>query len=247
MSIKNITVLLLIVAILLAGCTPKPQQAPQQQKIQIIQQQERSISAYGYGKVKVKPDLVRFIITVQTQKSGLSPAQEENEKATQDLLSILLKYEIASNDVKQDYLQQEKSGSDSKPYFKIQRNIKVVLRDPSQIEPLFTEIFQARAYQISGIRFQVSNVVLYEQQALILAISDARAKAETMSTELGCEVGEVLTMSMDFTHGFRGENRFMTGRYEDNTLRMNDLPDLVTQSGQEISIQYGVRMEFEVK
>lgn len=246
MSIKNITILLLVVAILLAGCTSKPQ-APQQQKIQIIQQQERSISAYGYGKVKVKPDLVRFIITVQTQKSGLSPAQEENEKATQDLLSILLKYEIASNDVKQDYLQQEKSGSDSKPYFKIQRNIKVVLRDLTQLEPLFKEIIQIPAYQISGIRFQVSNVVLYEQQALILAISDARAKAETMSTELGCEVGEVLTMSMDFTPAFQGEDRFMTGRYEDNTLRMNDLPDLVTQSGQEISIQYGVRMEFEVK
>jgi len=246
MSVKNNVVLFLIAAILLVGCSPTPQ-APQQQKIQIIQQQERSISAYGYGEVKVKPDLVRFIITVQTQKSGLSPAQEENEKATQDLLSILLKYEIASNDVKQDYLQQEKSGSDSKPYFKIQRNIKVVLRDLSQIEPLFTEIFQARAYQISGIRFQVSNVVLYEQQALILAISDARAKAETMSTELGCKVGEVLTMSMDFAPAFQGGDWYTTGRYEDNILRMNDLPDLVTQSGQEISIRYGVRMEFEVK
>jgi uncharacterized protein YggE len=246
MSVKNKVTLLLVLALLLAGCAPAPQ-APQQQRIQIIQQQEKSISTYGYGGVRVKADIVRFIVTVQTEKSGLSPALEENEQATQELLSILQKYEIASNDIKQDYLQQEKSGTDSKPYFKIQRNLKVVLRDLPQAEPLFTEIIQSEAYRLSEVRFQVSNVVLYEQQALILAISDARAKAETMTAELGREVGEALTLQANMPPPFQGENRFFTGRYEDNKIQQNDLPDLVSQSSQEISIQYGVRMEFQVK
>lgn len=245
MSVKNKVTLFLITAILLAGCSPTPQ-APQQQKIQIIQQQERSISAYGYGEVRVKADVVRFIITVQTEKSGLSPALEENEQATQELLDILKKYGIASNDIKQDYLQQEKSGTDSKPYLKIRRNIKVALRDLAQLEPLFTEIIEVRDYQISGVRFQVSNVVLYEEQALHLAISDARTKAESMAVELGRTVGETLTLRTDLVPSSQGEYIFYL-RYDDNRIRTSDLPELISKSSQTLSISYRVQMEFQVE
>ncbi|MBI5298580.1 MAG: SIMPL domain-containing protein [Chloroflexi bacterium] len=246
MSVKNKVTLLLVLALLLAGCAPTPQ-APQQQRIQIIEQQERNISTYGYGEVRVKADVARFIVTVQTEKSGLSPALEENEQATQALLDILQKYEIANNDIKLDYLQQEKSGTDSKPYFKLRRNIKVVLRDLTQLEPLFTEIIEVQAYQISEVRFQVSNVVLYEEQAVRLAISDARAKADIMTTELGCEVGEAISLQMETISDFHRENSFFTGRYEDNRILSSDLPYLVSQSRQEISFRYAVQMEFQVK
>ncbi|MFZ5879484.1 MAG: SIMPL domain-containing protein [Chloroflexota bacterium] len=248
MPVKNKVTLLLVIVLLLAGCAPTPQ-APQQQRIQIIQQEERNISTYGYGEVRVKPDVARFIVTVQTQKGGLSPALEENEQATQALLSILQKYKIASSDIKPDYLQQEKSGTDSNPYFKIRRNIKVVLRDLTQLEPLFTEMIQADTYRIWELRFQVSSVVLYEQQALILAIADARAKAETMTAELGRAVGEAITLRANPVYSYQNqdENIFTTGRYQDERIRTSDLPGLVSLSNQDLEITFTVWMEFQLK
>lgn len=246
MSVKNKVTLLLVIVLLLAGCASKPQ-APQVQDIQIVQAKERSISAYGYGEVKVRPDLVRFIVLVKTEKGELSPALEENEKATQDILTILQKYEIANNDIKQDYLQQEENGSDSDPYFYIiQRNIKVVVRDLTKLESLFTEILQAKVYLISDVRFQVSNITLYQEQALTLAVSDARNKAETMATELGREVGEAVTVS-EASYNNQNEYAYNSQRSWDSQVRAVDLPVLVSQSFNELEIRSEVLIEFELK
>lgn len=247
MSIKNIAILLLVVAILVAGCMSKPQQAQAPQQIQIIQEQEKSIQTIGTGEVKVRPDLVRFVITVETAQKELTPAKEENEKITQAVLAVLKKYEIANDDIKEDYLKQEAQGSVSRVYlYKIQQNIKVTLRDLTKLEPLFTDILKAGAFQISSIRFQISNVDLYKDQALTLAVADARRKAEVMAEELGQEAGKALKISENNgydTYQYEYSNAFMTNSLDSELA----FADINPYAFNETSIHATVTVEFQLK
>lgn len=196
MPVKNKVALFLIAAILLAGCTSKPQ--PQVQDIQIVQAKERSISAYGNGEVKIRPDMVRFTINLENRQTELSAAKEENDKILQAILANLEKHGVLKSDIKEDYPTTEVDGVNSKIYGYIYRqSIKVTLHDLTKLEPLFYDVLEAGAYQISDISFQISNVDLYLEQALSLAVADAKKKAEVMGEELGIQIGEPLSVKED--------------------------------------------------
>lgn len=247
MSVKNKVTLLLVLALLLAGCAPGAQ-TPQVQDIQIVQAQERSILAYGNGEVRVRPDVVRFTINIENRQTELAAAKEENEKIVQKVLASLEKHGILKSDVKEDYPFTEVDGINSKIYGYIYRqSIKVTLHDLTKWEPLFNDIFEAGAYQISDIYFRTSNINVFLEQALSLAIADAKNKAEVMADELGGQIGEPLSVNeMPYT------DPYQTGPYY-STLTSNDVKtesifgQLKETAFKEITIQTRVSVEFQLK
>ncbi|MBI5298581.1 MAG: SIMPL domain-containing protein [Chloroflexi bacterium] len=248
MFVKYNVRLLLFFALFLTGCAPTPQ-APQVQDIQVIQAKERIVSAQGRGEVRIRPDAVRFTITVKTDGSELTTALEDNEKATQEALALLKKYEIADADIETDQPSQEEGVFEPIRYF-VRQNIKVILRDLTRFETLSTEILQGGAYHISEVRFLVSDPALYKEQALNLAVSDARDKAEIMAVEIERELGEALTirelgeaLTIYQVNGYLYERG--TTRYGSN-LEV-ELPDAVYQSFNELEIQIEVVVEFQLK
>ncbi len=247
MSVKNNIVLFLIAAILLAGCASKPQ-APQVQDIQIVQAKERSISAYGNGEVKVRPDMVRFTINLENRQTELAAAKEENDKITQIILADLEKHGVLKSDIKEDYPTTEVDGVNSKIYGYIYRqSIKVTLHDLTKLEPLFYAILEAGAYQISDISFQISNVDLYLEQALSLAVADAKKKAEVMGEELGRQVGEPLSVKEDsFTNPY--ETGFSYPIINSSSMETEPyFGQLSEYEFKEIVIQAKVLVEFQLK
>lgn len=239
MFVKHKVTLLLFFALLLAGCAPAPQ-APLVQDIQVIQAKERSISSRGIGEVRIRPDAVRFTIAVITDGSERTAALEDNEKATQEALALLKKYEIADADVEPGQPSQEEGVREPVRYF-VRQSIKVILRDLTRFESLSTEILQGRVYQISEVRFLISDLAPYKEQALDLAVSDARNKAEIMAAEIGRELGEVFTIYEEYGYV-----------YEPGTTSYGpslevELPDSVSQSFNELEIKVNVRLEFHLK
>jgi hypothetical protein len=72
------------------------------------------------------------------------------------------------------------------------KTIRVELKDASQIEPLLAAVFDAGADQLFGIEFRVKDLGKYREQARLLAVKAAQAKAMRMSEELGQSVGKAL-------------------------------------------------------
>jgi uncharacterized protein YggE len=239
MFVKYNVTLLLFFALLLAGCAPTPQ-APLVQDIQVIQAQERTISIRGIGEVRIRPDAVRFTIIVKTDGSYLTAALEDNEKATREVLALLKKHEIADADIKTGQPDQEEGVFEPVRYF-VRQSITVILRDLTRFETLSTEILQGGAYHISEVRFLVSDLSLYKEQALNLAVSDARNNAEIMAAEIGRELGAVLTIHEEGGHGYET----VTSLYGPNLDA--ELPDPTTQSFNELEIQVWVELEFRLK
>jgi len=194
MSVKNNVVLFLIAAILLAGCTSKPQQATTQ-KLEITQKEERIIQTNGKGEVKVRPDVIRFVILIESADANLSTAQKENDETVQKIMAVLKEHEILNADIKEDNLKFKTTGIDTHVVrYLLHKSIEVTLRDLSKMESVFTKVFEAGAFQISNIRFQISNIELYKQQALILAVADATDKSELMAEEFGKKINDPISI-----------------------------------------------------
>ncbi|MBI5298579.1 MAG: SIMPL domain-containing protein [Chloroflexi bacterium] len=194
MSIKNKVTLLLVLALLLAGCTPTPQKETVQQ-VQVVQEQELSIKTFGVGEVKVRPDTVRFEVVLVVENKELAPAEQELEEKTQNIIAVLKEFSIPNGDFKEDYPSLTTDAVGAKVYrYILKQDIKVTLRDLTQLEALFSRLLQIEATQISAIRFQIADLDLFKEQALTFAIADARKKAEVMAEELGQEVGKALVV-----------------------------------------------------
>lgn len=239
MLIKHHITLFLLFVLLLAGCAPAPQTL-QVQEIQVIQAKERSISSQGMGEVRIRPDSARFTITVKTDESDLDTALKNNEKMTLEVLSILNKYEIADADIEIGLPSQEEGVFEPVRYF-VRNNIKVVLRDLTKFEILLTEILRWKAYQISDVRFLISDITTYKDQALNLAVSDARNKAEIVATEIGREVGEVFTVYEVNQYGYETGIDWVSPNLE------VEFPDAASQSYNELVIQVAVEVKFQLK
>lgn len=239
MLIKHHITLFLLFVLLMAGCAPAPQTL-QVQDIQVIQAKERSISSQGSGEVRIRPDSARFTITVKTDESDLDIAIKNNEKMTLEVLSILNKYEIADADIEIGLPSQEEGVFEPVRYF-VRNNIKVVLRDLTKFEILFTEILRWKAYQISDVRFLISDITTYKDQALNLAVSDARNKAKIVATEIGREVGEVFTVYEVNQYGYETGIDWISPNLE------AELPDAVSQSFNELVILVAVEVKFQLK
>lgn len=239
MFVKNKATLFLVIVFVLAGCAPTPH-GPQVQDIQVIEAKERIISAQGVGEVRVRPDAVRFTITVKTDGSELTTALEDNEKATQEALALLKKYEIADADIETSQPSQEE-GIFEPVHYIVRQNISVVLRDLTKYEPLFTEILRSKAYQTSEVHFLISDLTPYKEQVLNLAVSDARNKAEIMATEIGRELGEVLTVYEESLYGYENGINWRSSNLEVT------VSDPTSQSFNELQIQVWVKLEFQLK
>lgn len=239
MFVRHKFILLLVFVLLLAGCAPTPQ-GPQVQDVQVIEAKERTISVQGVGEVRVRPDAVRFTITIKTDGSDLTTALEDNEKATQEALAILKKYEIADADIEISQPSQEE-GIFEPVHYIVRQNIKVVLHDLTKYETLFTEILRDKAYQTSEVRFLISDLTPYKEQALNLAVSDARDKAEIMATEIGRELGEVLTVYEESLGGYENGIEWRSSNLEIT------VSDPTFQSFNELEFQVRVTLEFQLK
>ena len=194
----------------IVGCTPAAQMtptlAPQStqtsqpalpQQIQVIQPEKRSISVLGKGEIKVKPDMVRISMRVSTDDPIITKAQSKNNEITQNVLSILKKYNIEEKDIQTSYLSVYPN-HDFSSYrvigYSAEHTIQVLLRDLTQFEPLLIEVLETGASSVYGVEFKVSDEEKYEEQARTLAIKAAKDKAVSMANELGQEIGEPLTI-----------------------------------------------------
>ncbi|MEW5940233.1 MAG: SIMPL domain-containing protein, partial [Chloroflexota bacterium] len=186
----------LAVALMWARSSKEPAPpAPVIQEIQITQAEDRSVTVYGKGEIKVKPDLMEFEILIQTTDKELDPAKAENDRILEEAQSIFEKYKISSEDVKTDILGIATDATTTRVYsYTTSRRIKVTLRDLTVIEALFTDLLHADVFQIGRISFQVSNLEFYKSQALREAIQSATEKAEIMAGEVGKTIGEPLTI-----------------------------------------------------
>ncbi len=168
----------------------------------------RSFSATGEGKVVAVPDVATFSYSVVNQGGkDLATLQEQNSTKTQKINDFLKSKGVDEKDIKtenysvepryQYYSCPEKGGAcppaDIVGYT-IRQSVTVKVRDFKQVGELLAGVVSAGANTVSQLSFTIDDPSKVKDEARALAITKARAQAESIAEAGGFRLGQLLSV-----------------------------------------------------
>lgn len=189
--------LLMMAAVLLASCASTAQAQTGEADVS----EPRTISVNGFGTINLAPDLARISIGVHTENRDANEAVAENNAQATAVQDALLDMGVEERDVNTSnfsiYPQQEwnNDGERTGTTYVVDNTVNVTVRDLDAIGELLEAAIGAGANNIYGITFDVADRETARQEAMGLAVENARARAETLAEAAGVGVGEVQSIS----------------------------------------------------
>jgi uncharacterized protein YggE len=221
MKIKYL-ILGLVAAILLTSCNTAGESAT-----------PTTLSASGTGSASTDPDVVDIQLGVDTVDSDMAVAIDQNTIKMNEIMAVFAKMDIAEKDIQttnyniwvEDVYDQSGQPTGEKRYH-VSNTVSVRLRDLTQVGKLIEEATGAGVNNIFGINFSVADTTELEQAALDNAIENAQAKAESMASKIGGNLGPIVNVieggynsipmpvaAENFGIGGAGEVPISQGRY----------------------------------
>ena len=142
----------------------------------------RLVSVQGLGEIVVTPDLAFIDIGVQTKNADAAVAQKENAKLMTAVVEAIKAAGIKAEDIKTtgynlyqtyDYVLEKQSD----PYFIANNTVNIKIKDITKVGAIIDTATAAGANTVNSIRFTVADDSKVYQEALKLAMADAKGKA----------------------------------------------------------------------
>ncbi|MCT4555483.1 MAG: SIMPL domain-containing protein [Pelagimonas sp.] len=162
------------------------------------------LTVSGVGQVVATPDMARLTLGVEQRDTDPVAAMNAVSEAITRITGVLEAQDVAPRDIQTsalrlDYrLPHSASGALSKPpepEFFAANMLDLRLRDMDRLGAVLQALLEAGVTDIRGLSFDVEDRKSLQDEALRLAVKDARAKAELMAEAAGVSLGAVLSMS----------------------------------------------------
>lgn len=205
---------------------------------------QNSINVTGVGIVVVKPDVVTLHYTVSANNSDPKLARADVEKSVTTFVESLKNQKQANNisfSAQDLILSPVYSYDDGKSIlngYKAIRNVEVKLTDFSLIDEINHLAINSGLNEISGFNYAVSNQDQYQQQALSLALDDAKAKATLIADKLNLKLSKAC--KVEYNHSLNAVPRLFMAK-----ANMSDSNAVYKSEETQISAQ--VSVDFEIK
>lgn len=161
----------------------------------------QGLTTHGHGEIKVKPDIARLTAGVTTQAKDQAAATQDNARKMTALVAAIKSLKIADKDIQtQGYSvsPQYDYGNGHAPIltgYQVTNSVQVTLRDLSQAGGLIDRATAAGANQVDGVSYDLSDRAAAQDEALTLAVKDARRRAKTMADALEVMLGNPLSLN----------------------------------------------------
>ncbi|MCM3055853.1 MULTISPECIES: SIMPL domain-containing protein [Bacillaceae] len=148
------------------------------------------LTVFGEGKVHVEPNLAFITIGIVRENKNLQTAQAENSVASNNVIQALLALGINPNHIRTveyriDNVYDFVDGKQIFRAYEVRHLLEVQVENIGQIGLVVDTAVAQGANIIFNIRFDTSNRSAKYHEALTLALSDAHAKARTITNGLG--------------------------------------------------------------
>lgn len=185
-------------ALLASGCTKAAEAVP-----------GGGIQVSGQGTLEVVPDMGRVSLHVRREGSDAAALTETLNNVTADLIAMAKKLGIDDRDITATALsinpRYRRRGDESVADGVIaSRTMAVVLKDLDRYIELMNEALALGANNVDPIRLDTSKREALENQALTLAMEDAKAEAARVADGFGVQLGRVTHVQVG-THSPRPE------------------------------------------
>ncbi len=162
------------------------------------------ISVNGTGSVTVTPDIGVFDVGVEVTEETVALARAGAAEAMQRVRDAVAASGIEDRDVSTRsfniYPQYDYSGEEGPPEiigYTVNNWIEIKVRDIDSLSDILDDAVTAGgdAIRVGGISFRVDEPEQYSGEARMLAVEDARARAQQLADLAGVTLGDALSIS----------------------------------------------------
>jgi uncharacterized protein YggE len=161
-----------------------------------------TVSVSGHGEVNVPPDTASVTIGVDIIKPTLTEAQTEAATQASSVIEALKGAGIAAEDIQTSFFSvnllrdySENADPTLITGFEVINQLQVTVRDTDSLGDLLDASVNAGANSIYGVTFYVDDQTAAASEARVMAVEDARTKADELATAAGMTLGPVVAIA----------------------------------------------------
>ena len=157
----------------------------------------RAIAVAGYGELETEPDIAQVTFGVTFIGDDVMRMKRQVDDTMSKLLALTSELEIKQQDVSATQLSVSpqynnyQSGDAKITGYETTRGVIITLRDLSKLNELLDGAIKAGANRVDSIQLTTSKFNEFNERALMLAIADAKKRAETVAAGFGSKIGPV--------------------------------------------------------
>lgn len=161
----------------------------------------RGITVIGQGEAMGQPDLANTSVGVEISAPTVSEATSQNEAIVSQVLAALAQQGIDEKDIQTSnynvWAEQiyGENGPEGISGYRVTNMVAITIRDINKIGAVLQAATEAGANAVNGISFGVADTAALEAEARTAAITNARARAQSLAELAGVELGEVLMIT----------------------------------------------------
>lgn len=156
--------------------------------------QTGSMSVIGTGTIETQADLAVLSIGVTTENKSLEEAQEQNDKAYNNILTSLLDYGIPKENISTNDISVTRNYDYSNNTFlsyKVSHVITVTTNDFAKLNDIYSLAIENGANDNITVNFKLSNPQFYYNKALKKATQDAINKASLLTKSFNVKYNSI--------------------------------------------------------
>ena len=205
------------------------------------------ITVYGIGRITFVPDIINLKIIIHNRDNNLLAAVSRTEETISEFSIVCSQFNIPDEDIQRSniitikrYTYNSETNRMDIVFYESINAIQISMKNLSVFEKFSEEILQLTGLEIDSFLFTHSNIVQYEVDASLLALNDARSKAEKTAEHIDFRLGGILDISYleDQASDKNWYNDIQGVHWA--AVAISVLPDTITLS-QKIQVKYSIK------
>jgi uncharacterized protein YggE len=211
------------------------------------------VNVSGDAQMNVVPNRVTILLGVETRNKILDEASAQNDSLVRQVLTAARKLEVNDSDIQTDFIHVDlvyKNNDDSTlvDYYKVTKEVQIVLKEVSKFERLVSAVLHAGANHIYGIDFSTSELRKYRDQARALATRGAIEKANDLAAAAGMKVIGKPTSLTTYSYGGGSSYRYCCGYSYGGNMAQNVVQNQASPMALgKIAVYASVTMTFQMQ
>ncbi|MDO9384141.1 MAG: SIMPL domain-containing protein [Hyphomicrobiaceae bacterium] len=169
---------------------------------------QKNITVSATGTVDATPDLARIQTGIITEAETAAQALSGNSQNMAKLIGGLKESAIEAKDIQTSSFRVEPRYTNPRDGqapeingYRVVNEVQVVVRDITKLGAILDALVKLGANQMNGLSFDVSKAETLKDDARKQAIENALRRAKLLAAAAGAEVGDVIAISEDVSHG----------------------------------------------
>ena len=161
----------------------------------------RGITVIGQGEAMGQPTQANASVGVEISAATVSEATSQNEALVAQVLDALAQQGIEEKDIQTSnynvWAEQVygENGAEGISGYRVTNMVNITIRDIDKVGAVLQAATEAGANAVHGVYFGVADTAALETEARTAAITNARARAQSLAELAGVELGEVLMIT----------------------------------------------------